>query len=110
MPTTSDYNIHKAYVTPPPHEPGFYIIVASMQPHLSPRDNIVRSVMVFFSDLVITQTRQKGQTEFQIRNGANGQLEKGVKLLIYRFNYGKKNTLEATLTTDGEGRAIFSFK
>lgn len=107
LPPTGDYNMHKNYVTPPPLEPGFYIIVAATQPHLGVRENIVRSTMVFLSDLVITQTSERGQTEFEIRHGQNGQLEKDVSLSIYRFVYSKKNVLEATLKTDSHGRATY---
>jgi alpha-2-macroglobulin len=104
---TTDFRTHKAFITPPKHDPGFYIIAASSQPSLETSNNLISGAMMFFSDVVIAHRQENGGTIFTIRNGETGKLEKDVKLLIYRFEYNKRNSLEATLKTDANGRADF---
>jgi alpha-2-macroglobulin len=104
---TTDYRSHKAFITPPKMEPGFYVIAAAMEPTLKPDMNIISGTMMFFSDMVISYRPENGSTVFTIRNGETGKLEKDAKLLIYKFEYNKRNSLEATLKTDANGQATF---
>ncbi len=107
---TSDFNAHWGYSTPPNHEAGFYIIVASMNPSFGPSNNIITGVMSTFGPYVLT-TKQLGETgSLQVESvlGSNGDPLPGVKVDFYKRNYSKGSQFIKSETTDKNGRIEFS--
>ena len=107
---TTDFRTHKFFVTPPKHDPGFYIVVASMLSTLDESSNIIHGSMMTFGDLVLSSKIGNSQADLEVHNGNDGSAVKNASLEIYRIEYKKPSRLEATLKTDENGRATFRWK
>lgn len=87
--STSDYQFHKYFVTPPKHAPGFYVVFASANEDFSPNNNVIQGAQMIFSDLVIVKNSQiqNKQMTMSVLNGISGQPESDVSVTIYKANY-----------------------
>lgn len=110
VPATTDYRSHKAFITPPKHDPGFYIVAVSKEPTLQENENIIRANMMTFGDLVISNQITGGKIEFEVRDGNSGAPVKGAALEIYKFDYQKSAENAANLKTDENGSASFDIQ
>lgn len=107
MPTT-DYQNHRHFVTPPKHDPGFYLVYASSKEDFSGTDNVIVGAQMIFSELVIVKDNnlQNKKVHLQILNGNSGNPEQGVKVSIYRADYKKGPQRVFSQTSNAEGTVI----
>lgn len=108
IPSTTDFRQHKAFVTPPDHKPGFYIVAVSMNPTLEKSSNIVRGSMMVFGDLVLANESKNGSVDFEVYNGATGAPVRDTEIEILRFQYTKPSELVKGLITDSLGKSTFN--
>ncbi|MBK8202682.1 MAG: hypothetical protein IPK68_10335 [Bdellovibrionales bacterium] len=107
VPSTTDFRQHKAFITPPDHKPGFYIVAVSMSPTLQKNSSIVRGSMMVFGDLVLANQSKNGAVDFEVYNGATGTPVKGADIEVLRFQYTKPSEIAKKLTTDVLGKSTF---
>jgi uncharacterized protein YfaS (alpha-2-macroglobulin family) len=109
IPSTTDFRVHKTFVTPPNHEPGFYIVAVSMSPTLEKSSNIVRGSMMVFGDLVLANQSKNGSVDFEVYNGATGTPVKEAEIEVLKFQYTKPSELAEKITTDALGKSTFKW-
>lgn len=107
---TKDYSTHMAYVVPPKHKHGFYVIMASNEETF--QTGVIQGIQSFFSDYTFEVTRDYDKEEFKIEvsNGANGEAVKGASVSLYSADYQKGHSLKSEEKTDAQGIATFNMR
>jgi alpha-2-macroglobulin len=106
LPATPDLERHVKHLTPPDHEKGFYVIMASLKADFSERPNQMQGVQVIFSDLVLGRRPEPadGGMRLDLWEGISGKPVSGAALTLYRMNYKSGHKSVLTERSDEKGR------
>jgi uncharacterized protein YfaS (alpha-2-macroglobulin family) len=107
---TKDFGEHMAYVVPPKHKNGFYVIMSSNEESF--QSGVVKGIQSFFSDYTFDVNREYDKEAFRIEvsKGANGEAVKGANVSMYVADYQKGHTLKSDEKTDEKGIATFNMR
>jgi uncharacterized protein YfaS (alpha-2-macroglobulin family) len=106
---TTDFKLHRTFVTPPALSRGFYVIVASPRADFSTGQNPLRAAGMLVTDLVldIRQT-DDGGIEARAVSGTTGQPATGASVTLWRYDWQAGHAPVATAQTSGDGLAAFA--
>ena len=99
-----DYELHRAYATPPLTEPGLYAVAASARQDFSRRDNVMRGVWMVIGDVVLTSRQHHDRMRATVFDGDSGQPLSGAEVLLYRYDYRAGHSVVAKKRTGADGR------
>jgi len=99
-----DYELHRAYDTPPMTEPGLWALVASARQDFAQQDNVRRGVWMVIGDVVLTSRRHHDRLLATVFDGDSGQPVPGAEVLLYRHDYRKGHNVVATERSGADGR------
>lgn len=104
---TSDYKQHRAYITPPAHKNGFYVILISNTPDFN--TGVVTGVELFISDFTFQVSRdyQKQMFKVEVLSGEKGEPVKNAAVSLYSADYRNGHKLQEEEKTDDQGVATF---
>lgn len=107
---TEDFANHMAYIVPPKHQNGFYVILASNEETF--QSGVIQGIQLFFSDYTFDVNRDYFKEAFQVEvsKGANGGAVKGANVSLYTADYQKGHTLKKEEKTDENGVATFNMR
>lgn len=107
LPETSDFKQHRAYITPPPHKNGFYVILASSSPTFD--SGVVHGLELFISDYTFQVNRDYLTQTFtvEVLTGDKGNPVKDAAVSLYSANYQHGHKLQEEEKTDDKGVAKF---
>jgi uncharacterized protein YfaS (alpha-2-macroglobulin family) len=112
LPETPDYRMHKTFVVPPMTGPGTYLIVASARPGFPKEDNILQSMYLTISDLVLVTrhdyAKNTNQTEATVLSGSTGKPVDGTEVILYRYDYRNRHRRTDSGISDSRGIVQFS--
>jgi uncharacterized protein YfaS (alpha-2-macroglobulin family) len=106
---TTDFKLHRTFVTPPALSRGFYVIVASPRADFSTGQNPLRAAGMLVTDLVldIRQT-DDGGIEARAVSGTTGQPAAGASVTLWRYDWQAGHARAATAQTSGDGLVTFA--
>jgi alpha-2-macroglobulin len=106
LPATPDLERHTKHLTPPDHEKGFYVIMASLKADFSEQPNQMQGVQMIFSDLVLGRRPEPsdGAVRLDLWDGALGRPVSGASVTVYRMDYNKGHRSVLSEKTDDKGR------
>ena len=109
LPATTDFKLHRTFVTPPALSRGFYVIVASPRADFSTGQNPLRAAGMLVTDLVldIRQT-DDGGIEARAVSGTTGQPAAGASVTLWRYDWQAGHAPVATVETSGDGLVAFA--
>lgn len=104
---TKDYHIHQAYITPPAHKNGFYVLIASGDEEFKKSPS--QGIHIFISDLTFNIKRipEYGKLSVEVTEGETGRAFKGADVFLYKVDYKKGAEVHASEKTNREGIAHF---
>ncbi|MFH1808872.1 MAG: alpha-2-macroglobulin family protein [Pseudomonadota bacterium] len=105
---TTDFRMHRSFVTPPLGEPGFYIIIASAREDFSGGSNKLQAVPVILGDLELVSQQQAGdKLEVMAVSGSSGRPRAGVEVFLYQYDWRKRHHSVARERTGANGLVRF---
>lgn len=107
---TEDYRNHTAFVSPPLHKNGFYVVLVSNESTF--RSGVVQGVQSFFSDYSFNVIRNYEKEEFivEVMRGETGEAVKDAKVTLYQADYQSGHKIKGEAGTDKNGIAVLSLK
>ena len=109
LPATTDFKLHRTFVTPPALSRGFYVIVASPRADFSTGQNPLRAAGMLVTDLVldIRQT-DDGGIEARAVSGTTGQPAGGASVALWRYDWQAGHARVATAQASADGLVAFT--
>ena len=109
LPATTDFKLHRTFVTPPALSRGFYVIVASPRADFSTGQNPLRAAGMLVTDLVldIRQT-DDGGIEARAVSGTTGQPAAGASVALWRYDWQAGHARVATAQASADGLVAFA--
>jgi uncharacterized protein YfaS (alpha-2-macroglobulin family) len=109
LPATTDFKLHRTFVTPPALPRGFYVFVASPRADFSTGENPLRAAGMLVTDLVldIRQT-DDGGVEARAVFGTTGLPAAGANVALWRYDWQAGHARVATAETSGDGLVAFA--
>ncbi len=110
LPATTDFRLHKTWVTPPFSRRGLFLIVASGDEDFSGDNGIGNHLAALYlqiSDLTIVTRDVAGGFEVEILSGSSGRSLSGVVVDLFQYNYQKGHRLSSRQTTGLNGEVRF---
>ena len=107
---TKDFNNHMAYITPPKHKNGLYVILASSEESFE--KGVIQGIQTFFSDNVFEVKRDTRKEEFhvEVSDGSKGEAVKDATVSLWAADYQKGHSKKTDQKTDADGIAVLSTK
>jgi uncharacterized protein YfaS (alpha-2-macroglobulin family) len=112
LPKTPDFKSHRTPVTPPLHDAGLYVVVASAREDFVDRSNRIVAQALLITRLVMTVRLQyaDGALEAVVVDGDSGEPVSGAAVELWSFQYGHPRKRVETLRTDQTGAVRFAPK
>ena len=109
LPATTDFRLHRTFVTPPALSRGFYVIVASPRADFSTAQNPLRAAGILVTDLVldIRQT-DDGGVEARAVSGTTGLPAADANVALWRYDWQAGHARAATAQTSADGLVAFA--
>lgn len=106
LPETTDFEMHRVYVTPPVTQPGLYVVMVSARNDFEDTTgNRLCAASVVISNLaILCQPTERGLEVLVVR-GTDGAPVPGAEVVLGRYGYAGKHTLVAKVVTTAVGEA-----
>lgn len=107
---TEDYKNHNAFVVPPLHKNGFYVVLVSNEATF--RTGVIQGIQTFFSDYSFNVSRNHQKEEFvvEVFRGETGEPVKDAKVTLYQADYQSGHKVKGEAETDKNGLGTISLK
>ena len=111
LPATADYKAHRTFVTPPMRQSGLYVVVASVRKEFAQADNLVASVAILISDLVLVTRTESSAVEVRVLSGTTGLPVAGAEVsrFVYDWSSGKRHHRLETRVSGADGLVRFEY-
>lgn len=106
LPATTDYRMHRTWVTPPIGDKGSYVIAATPDKGFNRMAAPMQLTVLTLSDLVIVHHMHDGQATAQVFDGPGGAPVEGVTMRLYRHDWRNGHQLVKTGKTDANGEVV----
>lgn len=105
LPATTDFKMHRTWVTPPMTTKGTYVIAATPDAGFTRSAAPMQVIVVTLSDLVVTHHSEGKEMYAQVFDGPTGAPVEGATLRLYKHDWRNGHQLLRTVQTDAAGTA-----